>query len=319
MPKSTGFCLIGRLCRHGALPDDARRAKIEDDFNTDATNMIEYDTSRLVQTSFFTPEELRSLHETASEYALRDLYECPRVFEDRAIEYAYVSARVEGCAYTKAGAGMLLKFGLTEDRKRFTDAAMHVGLHSAFMHVMNHARKSDVCTEEYVKDIHEKIADMQLKADELGAARRKAVVIKGSEYKPLASPAPLAAELQRLIKSANSIEDPFEQAAYVHCNLAYLKYFADGNKRTARLMQTAVLVRHGIVPLFMSVDEIASYLQTVSSYYETGDRRPYAEFFVRSFRHTVDSLLGRAPEQLKAMAEDERRLQEARKKRRVQG
>ena len=292
---------------------------IEDEFNKDPTNMIEYDSSRLDPSSFFTPEELNSLHETASEYTLRDFYECPRIFEDSAIDHAYVSAEIEGCKYTKAGAGMLLKFGLTEDRKHFTDAAMLVGLHSAFMHVMNHARKSDVCTEEFVKDIHEKIAGMQLKADELGAVRRKAVVITGSEYRPLASPALLEAELHRLIKSTNSIDDPFEQAAYVHCNLAYLKYFADGNKRTARLMQTAVMVHHDIVPLFMTEDEIGSYLHAVNSYYEAGDRRPYAEFFVRSYRHTVDSLLGRASEQLKAIAEDERRLQEARKNRRVQG
>lgn len=141
------------------------------------------------------------------------------------------------------------------------------------------------------------------------------MIITGCEYKPLESPIQLEAEFDYLISVMKDIQDPFEQAAYIHCNLAYLQYFADGNKRTSRLMQTAVLAHNNLTPVFMRAEEISNYLKAVIRYYETGDRRFYADLFIRSYRYTIDNLLNRLPEQLEDIAEDEKRLQEARAKR----
>lgn len=65
----------------------------------------------------------------------------------------------------------------------------------------------------------------------------------------------------------------------------------------------------------MRAEEISNYLKAVIRYYETGDRRSYADLFIRSYRYTIDNLLNRLPEQLEDIAEDEKRLQEARAKR----
>lgn len=73
---------------------------------------------------------------------------------------------------------------------------------------------------------------------------------------------------------------PFEHSIYAQLNLAYLQYFADGNKQTARLMQTAILVHAGIAPLILTSKDIVNYLDSVVHFYETGDARPYAELFV---------------------------------------
>lgn len=280
--------------------------------------MIKYDPSRLEPISFFTVEELKALHVLSSEYDLSDLFERPRIFEERSIDYAYVSSKIEGSAYSKAGVSTLLKYGWTEGGKPLSDALMILDLNSTLIYVMNKAKDKNVCTKEFVKDIHAMTTSHQLTDAAKGLVRKDAVEITGSEYRPLESPVQLNAEFDYLIDVLNGIEDPFEQAAYVHCNLAYLKYFADGNKRTSRLMQTAVLVHNDIVPLFMNVDEISNYLKAAINYYEIGDRRSYAELFIRSYRHTIDSLLGRAPEQLQAIEEDEKRLQEAWRKLREQ-
>ena len=73
--------------------------------------MIKYDHSQLEPISFFTVEELKALHVLSSEYDLSDLFERPRIFEERSIDYAYVSSKIEGSAYSKAGVSTLLKYG----------------------------------------------------------------------------------------------------------------------------------------------------------------------------------------------------------------
>ena len=265
---------------------------------------------------FFSEEELKSLHALSFEYPLSELRGRSRILEERSIDYAYVSSKIEGSTYSKAGVSTLLKYGWTEGGKPLSDALMLVDLNATFTYLMTNAKDMDVCTQDCVKDIHAKTTEHQLKSDEKGRVRQNAVAITGSSYRPLDSPVQLNSEFDRLIKVLRDIRDPFEQAAYIHCNLAYLLYFAAGNKRTSRLMQTAILVHNGITPLFLRAGEIQNYLKAVISYYEFGDRRSYADLFVRNYRYTIDYLLGRTAEQLEAVADDERRLQEAWAKRR---
>ena len=101
-------------------------------------------------------------------------------------------------------------------------------------------------------------------------------LITGSHDIPLSSEALLDAELEVLLKVANTIDDVFERAVYTHLNLAYLQYFLDGNKRTARLMQTAVLADQGIMPLLLRVEDIIPYQTSVLEYFETGNYSSYA-------------------------------------------
>lgn len=278
--------------------------------------MIKYDPSRLDPMPFFSSEERLTLHKLAAEYPLDQLCGRPRVLEEKSVDYAYVSSRIEGSTYSKAGVSTLLKYGWTEGGKPLSDALMVLDLNAAFSYIMNNAKDKDVCSKNFVKDVHAMTTEHQLQANARGVVRNNPVAITGCDYRPLESAVQLDAELSYLIEVLQQIEDPFEQAAYIHCNMAYLQYFADGNKRTSRLLQTAVLVHHGITPLFMRAEEIQAYLSAVIRYDETGDRRPYAELFVRSYRYTIDSLLGRTPEQLAAVAEDEKRLQEAWERRR---
>jgi Fic family protein len=68
----------------------------------------------------------------------------------------------------------------------------------------------------------------------------------------------LEALIDELVDYINDdrIESAFLKAAMAHLNLALLHPFSDGNGRTARCIQTAVLARDGIVaPIFSSIEE----------------------------------------------------------------
>ena len=90
---------------------------------------------------------------------------------------------------------------------------------------------------------------------------------------------------------AESYENNFEKAIYLHCNLAYLQFFSDVNKRTARMIQTASCIKSGICPLFFDKDSVDTYLQSIVFYYETGDYSQYKNYFLEDYKKQMENLI----------------------------
>ena len=270
--------------------------------------MIRFNPAALESVPFLRQEELEKLHHLAAEFTLGDFLQNPRAVEDRVLESVYVSSRMEGSRYSWKGASALLKYGFTEGGQPLSDALMIVNLGKATDHVMANSRDADVINRAFIQDLHARITSAHLQPSARGSVRNQSVTIGGSRCVPPESSDQLETEFGRLIETAAKIEDPFEQALYVHCSLACLQCFADGNKRTARLMQTAVMIRRGLVPVFFRESDIPEYLQAMIAYCETGNRRPCAELFVRAYQYTIDDLLNRTEEHFARVREDEERI-----------
>ncbi|WP_443744532.1 Fic family protein [Sutterella sp.] len=256
---------------------------------------------------YFHKKQLEELRGLANEFPFTEFVKNSRLFEELSIEYTYVSSKIEGNQYSLKDTSTLLKYGFTSGGKLFSDAVMIKNINQTFTTICRHAQEGhpSILSKSYICGLHETITHDLLPSEACGRVRKHSVTISNSEYTPATGPALLEAELDSLIDKAKSIENPFERSIYTHLNLAYLKYFGDGNKRTARLMQTAVLVGAGITPLILTQNDIAAYLYSVVHYYETGDAQPYACLFFGSYRHTIDALLGRTPEQLEAQRQIE--------------
>lgn len=207
------------------------------------------------------------------------------------VDFVYTSAKIEGNAYAydRIDTDNLLRMGVTAGGKRFSDAVMLVNLHDGFNKVMS-IESSTQLDIDYLCNLHKVLMKDLLPSGEQGIARTSAVRIGASNYMPLADATRLHAEMKFILSQADKYQDPFEQAIYLHCNLAYLKYFRDGNKRTARMMQTAALVRGGILPLFFDDTLINEYLRATVSYYETGEYESYSAFFKENYRLTISYL-----------------------------
>ena len=77
---------------------------------------------------------------------------------------------------------------------------------------------------------------------------------------------PLVAELVAYMNDAGS-GPAIIRGAMAHLNLAILHPFSDGNGRTARCLQTAVLAQDGVAsPIFSSIAEYIGYNQ--QAYYD---------------------------------------------------
>lgn len=72
-----------------------------------------------------------------------------------------------------------------------------------------------------------------------------------------------------------------ERGFYLHCNIAKLQPYIDGNKRTSRMMKSIVLMNADIIPVYSSRDtDILNYRKGLIGFYEIGDYFPYADYFL---------------------------------------
>ncbi len=262
---------------------------------------MHYQPDFLTYKPIFKSSEKELLLGLSKQYSLQNLIDNPRQFQDSSIEYSFVSSKIEGNAYTLKDTVNLIKFGYTAGSKTFNDALMIKNINQAFDEICNRKHAVyPVLSKPFLCGLHETVSHDLLPKERCGVVRKENVSITGSHYIPLSGEALLDAELEVLLKVANTIDDVFERAVYTHLNLAYLQYFLDGNKRTARLMQTAILADQGIMPLLLRVEDIIPYQTSVLEYYETGNYSSYAQLFVNGYQYTIALLQGQTQEQIQA-------------------
>ena len=145
--------------------------------------------------------------------------------------------------------------------------------------------------KDFIKENHFIIADRLVPSGMAGTIRRNSVNIAGTEYIPLDVTVKLVQELDYLTKVATeSYSNPFEKAIYLHNNIAYLQYFIDGNKRTARNLLAFSLMQDHQFPFLFNESEPSDYIDSLINYYETGDYSEFKKYFIETYRETIDCI-----------------------------
>ena len=91
----------------------------------------------------------------------------------------------------------------------------------------------------------------------------------------------IRAKLNEIFYQQEQYTNPLERAVYLHCNIAKLQPFIDGNKRTSRMMESIALMNADIIPVYSSRDaDILNYRKGLIGFYETGNYSPYADYFL---------------------------------------
>ena len=117
--------------------------------------------------------------------------------------------------------------------------------------------------------------------EESGSLRTRAVRISGTEYVPPKNLQEIKSKLNEILFQQEEYANPLEKAVYLHCNLARLQPFIDGNKRTARMIESVVLMNAGIIPVYSTKDsDMLNYRKGLIAFYETEDYSQYADYFL---------------------------------------
>jgi len=117
--------------------------------------------------------------------------------------------------------------------------------------------------------------------EESGSLRVRAVRISGTGYIPPENRQEIEGRLNEILFQQEEYGNPLEKAVYLHCNLARLQPFIDGNKRTSRMMESIAMMNADIIPVYSAKDsDILNYRKGLIAFYETEDHSLYADCFL---------------------------------------
>lgn len=200
-----------------------------------------------------------------------------------AVVWCYYSGKIEGNTYTYVETETLLKDGITPE-KRYEDAKMLKNLHNTFvgeLEYINKGKNQECIDERTLFRIHSTISDGLVSTEERGQLRDRPVRISGTEYIPPKNREDIMQHLGMILFEQEQYANPLERAVFLHCNIARIQPFIDGNKRTSRMVESIVMMNSDLIPIYSTKDaDILHYRRGLIHFYETGDYEQYADYFL---------------------------------------
>lgn len=236
-----------------------------------------------------TKEQLDIFNSIDKELSL-ELLKTERNIHELAIDFVYQSAQLEGNTYDQHDTRVLIESGQTAGGKMFSDAVMILNLRDNFNQILNQKSRTILSNPKllfnFIKDCHARISANLVLPHQSGVVRDEPVLISGTKYTPLRNKENLNSEMKYLCSVASKIENPYEQAIYLHNNIAYLQYFVDCNKRTARSLMMFTLLSHDKFPILFCGSK-ADYINNIINYYENNSHyNSSADYFLKLYEQT---------------------------------
>ncbi len=250
--------------------------------------MTPYNPNFLDNIAVFTTEEKALLDTLNRKVSLSKFLANKSYIDKFGMDFIHTSAKIEGNTYDRNDTLTLLEYGRTAGGKRYSDAKMILNMRDAYELFI---RENLAVNKNTLKDLHYILSDEMVADSERAMPRNEEVIIKGCEYIPLATAEKLDDELNYMFDKYTAIENAFDRAIYLHCNLAYLQYFKDCNKRTARMMLNVSLKQDGKMLYIPNEERVSEYLASVVAYYETGSYDKFKAYFINEYKGTVDAVL----------------------------
>jgi len=250
--------------------------------------MITYNPNYLDNIDIFSQKEISFLEELNEKVSLEKFLNNKSYIDKFGLDFIHTSALIEGNTYDKLDTQALIEYGRTAGGKKYSDAKMILNLRDAYELFITKDLES---SKQTLKDFHYILSAEMVAENKRAVPRDSEVLITGCNYIPLATKEKLEDELNYLFKISDKIENPFNKALYIHNNLAYLQYFTDCNKRTARVMLNVILKQNLKMIYIPDEESVKEYLKSIVSYYETGDYSLFKKYFISSYKKIVEMIV----------------------------
>ena len=238
--------------------------------------------------SIFTEEELTTLNFLNYKY-LQNIAGLSKVIYDKelerlAIDLSWKSSQIEGNTYSLLETELLLREKQTAQGKTKDEAVM----------LLNHKDTLDFIIENQDFILPASISKIEmihsLLIKELGVSRNiriRKVGISGTNYVPLDNDFQIREALEQTCEVINKRTSVFEKAFLALILLSYIQPFEDGNKRTARIVNNAILIQGKHCPIsFRTVDSI-EYKKAMLIFYEQNNISAFKKIFIQQFEFAV--------------------------------
>ncbi|MDR3599332.1 MAG: Fic family protein [Desulfosporosinus sp.] len=193
-----------------------------------------------------------------------------RLSEEFLINFTYNSNAIEGNTLTLQETALIIKEGITIDKKPLKDHLEAVGHKEAYLYVENLVKQKVPLSEKIIKDIHSLV--LMDNREDGGVYRRVPVTIMGAVHTP-PQPYLLPARMEQLILKYQKIPLPHvvERVSQFHMEFEAVHPFIDGNGRTGRLLLNLELMKEGYPPINIKFSDRKRYYECFTSYHTNGE------------------------------------------------
>ena len=236
----------------------------------------------------FTADERKFLADR--ENAFRDrMKDMPRTIylkemERLGIDLSWKSSEIEGNTYTLLETVNLLKDKVEAKGKKREEAIMLLNHKEALKAIVERPDWFKTISLARIEDVHSVLIEG------LGVERNLRhirVGISGTNYRPLEVEAQIREAIDDMCSLVNGKSDPYEKALLTLLLIAYIQPFADGNKRTSRLMSNAQLIANGVCPLSFRTVEANDYRAALLLFYEQNNVSAFKRMFLEQVEFAV--------------------------------
>ncbi len=199
-----------------------------------------------------------------------------RELERFMIELSWKSSQIEGNTYSLIESETLIKQNIRAYGHPEEEAIMILNHKSAFETILDKKAAFRKLDFSDVVQLH----NILTKGLVASGVRSQKVRITGTDYQPLSDKHDLESALRELVKHINATKYPPEKALILASMIAYLQPFADGNKRTARMLGNAVLIAYDYFPLSYRNVDVNEYRSAMIIFYETNNIFNFKRIFI---------------------------------------
>lgn len=205
-------------------------------------------------------------------------------FERLAIDLSWKSSQIEGNTYSLLETERLLKEKETAAGKTKDEAVMLLNHKAALDFMLEQPDYVQPLSIAKIEDIHSLlIKDLNISRN----IRHRRVGITGTNYQPLDNEHQIKDALETMCALINGRKNVFEKALLALVLISYIQPFADGNKRTARIISNGILMSHRYCPIsFRTVDSV-EYKKAMLIFYERNNISAFKKIFIDQFEFAV--------------------------------
>ncbi|MEB2774757.1 Fic family protein [Algoriphagus sp. D3-2-R+10] len=244
----------------------------------------------LSRTALFTDEEQNRLSNLHSKFKNKTLeltsLEIQKEMERLAIDLSWKSSQIEGNTYSLLETEQLLKEKKTAEGKTKDEAVMLLNHKEAIDFLVEQPEYGATLSLKLIEELH------SLLVKELGInrnIRRRRVGITGTNYNPLDNEFEIREALEKTCNLVNTKTSIYEKAFLCLILISYIQPFADGNKRTSRILSNGILIGENYCPLsFRTVDPL-DYKKAMLVFYEQTNITAMKSLFIEQAEFAVNT------------------------------
>lgn len=202
------------------------------------------------------------------------------------IDLSWKSSEIEGNTYSLLETEYLIKTNKPAPGHNQEEAQMILNHKYVLDYIFENPNYFTEISLNKIEEIHSMlIKNLNVKSN----IRKNLVGISGTKYKPLDNEFQIKEALEKMCKLINNTEFTLIKAILAVLLISYIQPFEDGNKRTGRILATAILIAANFCPIsYRSIDDI-EYKKATLLFYEQNNMSYFKKIFIEQFKFAIET------------------------------